>query len=183
LESAAVIQESSDWKDPLLTSARRFRRFQKPANLSDLALTQIERDIFVSFYSIRKLIEKPGALTDATKASTWHCVAFPNVAPVTLLNRHRLHELYDLASRQQATKDLGFLCHQVVHSFAFALYFKENGGFGGVLCASDRARASTLYGISAEILIAIFRRVGTDYPRSVSMHHDLETRAVTATAT
>ena len=177
-----MIHESSDWKDPLLTSARRFRRFQKLANLSEAVLAQIERDVFVGFYSIRKLIEKPGALTDAAMSSTWRCTSFPNISPVTLLNNHRLHELYNLSSRQQATKDLGFLCHQIVHSFVFDLWFDEDGGFGGVFFASDRAKDSMLYGVSADTLVHIFRRVGQDYPHRVTWTQDLETRKVTVAA-
>ena len=151
--------------------------------MSERALGQIERDVFTGFYSVRKLMEKPGALTDATRDATWQCAAFPNIAPVTILNNHRFHELYNLSSCQQLTKDLGFFCHQIVHSFIFEPYLDKYGNFKGVLFASDRAKNSTLYGVSTDTLISIFWQVGTDYPRTVVMEQDLETRAVTVTAT
>jgi hypothetical protein len=178
-----VIHESSVWKDPLLTSARRFRRFQKAANMSELAQSQIERDVFIGFYSIRKLMEKPGALTDATRASRWQCLAYFNRAPVTIFNNHKLDELYDLSSQQKETKALAFLCNQVVHSFVFCTFLDETGAFDGVIFASDREKDSKLYRVSAETLIDIFRHVGKDYPSQVLFHRGSLADPFTVTAT
>lgn len=178
-----MIHESSDWKDPLLTSARRFRRFQKAANMSELALSQIERNVFVGFYSIRKLIEKPGALTDATRESKWQCLAYRNRAPATVLNNHRLEEIYDFEEQQQETRSLAFLCNQAVHSFVFCPYLNERYAFDGVLFASDREKNTKLYRVSADTLIAIFFRVGKDYPSDVHWRRDLATGSVAVTST
>ena len=150
--------------------------------MSEQALTQIERDVFIGFYSIRKLMDKPGALTDATRVSTWQCNVYPNKDRVNVLNNHRIDELFDMSSRQQETKCLGFLCNQVIHSFIFCTYLDEHYAFDGVLFASDRDKDVKLYRVSAAALIEIFFRVGKDYPSQVHFHRDLASGAVTTTS-
>ena len=110
-------------------------------------------------------------------------MAYPNCAAVTALNNHKLDELYDLDGRQQETKALVFLCNQAVHSFIFCTCLDETGAFDGVFFASDREKDSKLYGVAADVLVDIFRRVGNDYPSSVRFHRDWPAGPFKVTAT
>jgi hypothetical protein len=104
-----MIWESRYWKKPLLRTAKRLRALKNAGELGDKQYVQLERDIFIGFYSVRKLFETFGKITDATKSLqiqlSWH----PNRKEVDWLNNHRLDELYDFESVQKFTKDIGSL--------------------------------------------------------------------------
>jgi hypothetical protein len=64
-----MIWESWYWKKPLLDMAKRLRSLKAAGYLTEKQMVQIERDIFIGFYSIRKLIEAKTKITDKTRLS------------------------------------------------------------------------------------------------------------------
>ena len=80
-------------------------------------------------------------------------------------------------------KGTGLLCNQAVHSFIFCTCLDETGAFDGVFFASDREKDLKLYGVAADVLVQILRRVGNDYPSSVRFHRDWPAGPFKVTAT
>jgi hypothetical protein len=70
-----MIFESGDWKEPLLEMAARLRSLKR-TRLTEKRLAQLERDIFIGFYSVRKIFDAVTRVTDATKSLkvqvSWH---------------------------------------------------------------------------------------------------------------
>ena len=62
-----MIWESWYWKQPLLEMADRLEHLKTSSALSDEEIAQVERDIFIGFYSVRKLLEAPAKITDKTR--------------------------------------------------------------------------------------------------------------------
>ncbi|SFY06303.1 hypothetical protein SAMN03159390_03580 [Pseudomonas sp. NFACC49-2] len=81
-----MIWESEGWKAPLLEMAMRFTTLKVSRELSEDQLAQIERDIFIGFYSVRRLIETPMKVTDQTRAMLLTVRKFANLKPVTWRN-------------------------------------------------------------------------------------------------
>jgi hypothetical protein len=52
-----LILESCYWKDPLLESAIRLCEFSESTTLEESQMVQTEKDIFIGFYAIRKLMD------------------------------------------------------------------------------------------------------------------------------
>ena len=52
-----MITESYYWKLPLLEMADRFRLVASKEDLTDEEYAAYERDLFIGFYSVRKLFE------------------------------------------------------------------------------------------------------------------------------
>jgi hypothetical protein len=101
-----MIHESWYWKQPLLEMAERLRSFKEKSTeelLSDELSAQIERDIFIGFYSVRKLIEAAAKVTDATKSSHWQVSCYANRKSVAWRNDRKIDELYDLERERQET--------------------------------------------------------------------------------
>jgi hypothetical protein len=167
-----MIFESSNWKAPLLESVTRFRRFQKRKRLTDRGLTQIEKDVFIGFYAIRKLCDARGKITDSVRKSQWQLRSYKNTHRVTSLNNHKIDENYDLLLYNTETRDLEFLCGRIIHSFVFVIASNDDGGFDGVFFASDHDRNRNLYYLSADKIIEIFERVGNDWV--LSYHWQLD---------
>lgn len=162
-----VIGKSRNWKSPLLQTARRLRRFKASSDLGDEQIAQVERDIFIGFYSVRKLFDAPGKITDKTRGLFLSISKHPNLKPVSWRNYHKLDELYDLTTSGNESRDVRFVCGRIVHSFVFAPCMSEEGGLHGVFFNSDHDKDKCLYFISIDEVISLFAQVGNDDPRSI----------------
>ena len=91
-----MIGESSYWKEPLLRTTKRLRRFKTATSeLTERQLANIERDIFIGFFSVRKLFGASTKVTDATRLLKVQLLWYPNLSEVNWRNNHRIDELYD----------------------------------------------------------------------------------------
>jgi hypothetical protein len=174
-----MIWESYYWKTPLLRMAKRLRSFKTASDLSEKQLVQIERDIFIGFYSVRKLFESGLKMTDATKAMqipiSWHA----NCEPVTWINNHRIDEIYDFDKACQETREIKFIASIIIHSFVFAPCIGDNG-LEGILFTSDTDKNKKIYYMTVDDVITIFERVGNDYPTEIHIRANDETGGFTA---
>lgn len=166
-----MIWESWYWKKPLLEMAGRLREFKFTADLNGEQLAQIERDIFIGFYSVRKLIETITKVTDATKSMQvqvgWH----PNQKHVNWRNNHKLDELYDLNTLNKETRDIVFVCGRIIHSFIFTPVM-DDSGLAAILFTSDTDKQKKLYSLEVDNVIQIFERVGNDEPTEIVWQRD-----------
>lgn len=161
-----MIWESCYWKEPLLKLADKIVRWQRKKNWSEQVLVNIEREIFIAFYSIRKLMEAH-KLSDSTENTRINVYLYPNIGrDVTYMNWYKLELLYDFSSRKAQTRDLRFICNQIIHSYVFTVNILETGIFYSLFFCSDRERNNQLYELEIPELLNIFRTVGRDYPAS-----------------
>ena len=176
-----MIWESHPWRDELCRMADKLERWSVAVDWeSDDIAFEMERDVMVSAYPIRKLLEAR-KLADSTVATRLSVEAFPLVDRVPdLMNWHRLDELYDFDAASETKLTVLELCNQLIHSFIFMPEgdFDEDdatadaAGIAGFLVASDRARSSRLYRIGIDVLISLLRLVGTEDIASTQMTRD-----------
>ena len=122
-----MISESYYWKESLLECANRLASYSKLKDINLRDLVQIEKDIFISFYSIRKLMDT-AKISDSTRELEVNLGWSPNLKNVTMLNSHKMNELYDLNDTRCETKNLRFLCNQFVHSYIFEVVIEDSKG-------------------------------------------------------
>lgn len=169
-----MIWESSYWKDPLLKSATRLEEYSNLKGVNEAELIQIEKDMFIGFYTIRKLMDTV-KIKDSTRNLKVQLRWSPNLKQVDLLNNHRIDELYDLEQTGNETRTLKFLCDQLVHSYIFMPAENEQGGISGFYFTSDRDRGKKVFYITTQAVIEIFTLVGNDYPSRSEIIRDQET--------
>ena len=174
-----MIWESCYWKDPLLKAATWLRSVKLGETTRDSTHVRIEKEIFLGFYSIRKLLDTY-KISDATKVTKLELTWFENKKAVTYINWHNLDKLYDLSTPHSENRDLRFLCNQFVHSFIFVV--SGNGRIDGVFVASDNVRNRKVYFVSLDQIIQMFRLVGRDYPASGSWKRDPDTGELSGSA-
>jgi hypothetical protein len=159
-----MIYESRYWKEPLIESATLLENYaQQQTELSEEDLAKIEKEIFIGFYSIRKLMDTI-AITDSTKGFQLVLVSYPNIKKVFWYNSHLYDELYDFNTENKETRSLRFVCNQIIHSYMFGIFQKEQGGFEGIVFSSDKDKDNKLYSMDTRQLVEIFRLVGNDDP-------------------
>jgi hypothetical protein len=82
-----MIHESYYWKQPLLKAADWHEGLRITEKNSERTLVRVEREIFVGFYGIRKLLDT-FAVSDKIKAKIFDLKWFPILKSVDYLNWH-----------------------------------------------------------------------------------------------
>ncbi|PKG80617.1 hypothetical protein CXF85_21050 [Colwellia sp. 75C3] len=157
-----MIVESSYWKLPLIESAKKFEELEELCELSERHFVQIEQDIFLGFYTIRKLLDA-SKITDKLKNKKIVLKSHPNKDKyVTLLNNHKLDEKYDFSVLNSEQRDLWFIASRLIHSYIFQISINDMGIFDGVLFTSDTDKTKKLYWLTSQEIISIFQEVGSN---------------------
>ena len=164
-----MIYESQPYKEELGKIYLRMHKRQSQKRWTDQSYFLLERDFFVAFFLIRKLLEAQTKLTKAMENKEINLIKFPsmNKSP-TILNHHDLENLYDIKNGHKITKDLKFVCDQMVHSYAFSPIHGK-AGIEGILVNSFNERKKSLYQMSMKEVLSILRSVGNCYVGSITM--------------
>jgi len=160
-----MIWESYPWKEELHRIGDRLEKKLRQRRWTDRTDANLEKDVFVACYAIRKLIEAQ-KLTKSVLSCRVECTRAPLIEgrQVALHNWHKLDELYDLQREEKTHLVLRYLCNQFIHSYVFCPVFGENGLLQSVAVASDRERQNCVYIVSVVDLVELLRRVGNDEP-------------------
>lgn len=162
-----MIYESSYWKQPLLESAKRLIHFKSITDISEEIFAQIEKDIFIGFYSIRKLFDTI-KVTDELKDNKYPVTWYPHKgSDVTWRNNYRVDEHYNLSSKNSESRDLWFIASRLIHSFVFQISINSTGGLDGVFFASDSDKNKKVYFLTVESIASYFEEVGNNYVREI----------------
>jgi hypothetical protein len=161
-----MIWESGDWKDDLLKTALKLSRRIHQKRWSERSFFQLEKEIFFAFYSIRKLIEAK-KLSDHVVEARITLQSFKTTGlPVTLFNRDRIDELYNLQDPSSESIKLKDICNQFIHSYIFVPCFGESNELDSIFFCSDHTRKHKVFKLAIVDLIAALKIVGSDYPSS-----------------
>ena len=169
-----MIHESLYWKAPLLRSANWLEHLRFDEKTEERALVRVERELFIGFYSIRKLLET-FKLSVSTKSLVFHLQWSPCIKMVDYFNAHRIDELFDLLAIKSEDRDLAFLCNQFIHSYVFVPVHHKACTLAGVYVSSDRTRHAKLYFVELNQVIHAFRTVGRDYKRELHLRRNAKT--------
>ncbi|WP_156786318.1 hypothetical protein [Microterricola viridarii] len=156
-----MIGDSVPWREELLKSAARLRRWNTQRRWTSRTYFLAERDIMMGAYSIRRLIdsEKSSSLLPTRRIRTYRYALIARVP--MLLDRFEPERFYDLRKPARTELEVGRLCNQIIHSFVFQIYL-EHDSTTSVVFNSDRDRGKHLHGISFEDLAALFDYVGRE---------------------
>ena len=128
----------------------------------EASLLKLERELFLSFFYVRKLIEAKklsGTVITQSHRVEWH----PVTGRVDHLNWHRLDDFVDFSEQSNEPRDLEFICNRFVHSFIFAPA-TEAKQVTDILVATDRDRGRDrkIYRFPISLLSALLTTVGED---------------------
>ncbi|MAM53249.1 MAG: hypothetical protein CMH35_00070 [Microbacterium sp.] len=156
-----MIGDSVPWRDELLKSSMRLRRWSTQKGWTERTYFLAERDIMMGAYSIRRLIDsaKSSSLLPSMRIPT---VRYPLVGRKPMvLDRFDPEQFYDLQKGTKTELGVGRLCNQIIHSFVFQIYLEEDATTS-VVFVSDHDRGKHLHGIAFEILADLFDYVGRE---------------------
>jgi hypothetical protein len=172
-----MISESYYWKKDLLKLARKLTKRELSEGFwSESDFGEFEKEIMIGFYIIRKLCSS-FKLSNATVSTKIKGRKIPNNGRIVhLMNNHKYTEFYDFDQAKTNKFDLAFLANQLIHSYVFAPYFSESEAdifpLAGIHFCSDENRNKWLYELSIETVIALFKKIGEDYPAAGMIEFD-----------
>lgn len=158
-----MIWESGYWKADLIKDAEIIERWSKK-NPTTRQYVLLERKIFITSYSIRKLIE---AEIIGCDFPMWNFSLnmFEKKSSKTInhMNRLNIDELYDLDKPLINSKNISFLCNTLIHSNMFILGMNEAGEIDSFLFRSfpsDKIKEDYLYRMDLEKYVSILKWIG-----------------------
>jgi hypothetical protein len=162
-----VILESGYWKDEIQKIADRMKKRSQQKRWNERSYAKVEKDVFIAFYAIRKLLEAQ-KLSQSVATAKLTVSSYPARGKgVTRINSLRIDEHFDFDQEQTGNLTLDFVCNQIIHSYIFAPFLREDKTLGGVLFSSDFKRNKSLYRLGIEDMIACFELVALDDPIAI----------------
>jgi len=156
-----MIWETKYWKADLRRRAAWLKRRQEQqARFSLKQFAEIEQNVMIGFYCIRKLIEADD-LSPRLAQKRIKVDSFPfNGEPVDLTNWDMIGLHYTLTHKKASQMPVLWLCHQFVHSYVFIPSFRGSyGPLDGIYFNSDREKHRFLYRVTTRSIISMFRMV------------------------
>ncbi len=157
-----MIYESWPWKREIARIAESLRRRKNQKRWRAKSAVNVEREIFICAYIIRKLMDAY-KISDEVEAFTLNAKVHPHYGePVDILNKDKILELYNLSESKRTTVGVRQFCNLVIHSYVFAPVQGESLGLDGFCIASDRHKNQRLFFFDIDSILDLLTRVAKD---------------------
>ena len=103
----------------------------------------VEKDIFIGFYAVRKLIEN-NYISSKLVGKNYAVMAYPYSPNQTANPKHFLHN-YNLFKGSQTPLSIKNVCDQFVHSYHFSPFTPLSREMVGVYFCSDREQSKNVF--------------------------------------
>jgi hypothetical protein len=161
-----MIHESSYWKDDLIRYSKNLLKRANQKKWFERSFVVVEKEIFISFYTVRKLIDS-NKLTNKLCNKSFPVNSHVNLGKtVNQINRHDIDKLFDLKNHKKLSLNLRTICNLFIHSYIF-IFDLEKGVLDGIFVSSDFTKDKNLYWISLKTITEIFKEVGENYPSKI----------------
>ena len=161
-----MIHESNYWKDDLIKLANGLERRLVQTRWGEKNFYAVEKEIFVGFYSVRKLIESK-KVSDSLKEKSYEVKEFPYRGHPESIITHFKEADYDLSKAKTSRITVIQLCNQFIHSHHFLPFLPNGKNLIGFFFCSDHKRTSCIYLITLFDIVDIYRTIGSNYPSSM----------------
>lgn len=158
-----MIWNSSPWKTDIWKCSRYFEKLSlQSRRLSDAQCISVEKQAFLAFYSIRKLLEAK-KLSDGCASQGVQIVEYKRTASIiTHLNWHHADRHFDLQCPKNRNWSVVQLCNQFVHSYIFHALSSVDSGLGGLWVASDKQKNTSLLEIRTAQIVNLLDSIAED---------------------
>jgi uncharacterized membrane protein len=165
-----VIEQHQLWRQDLLRFVKRLEKRYRQKKWSDRVRHNVEKEIFLSFFIIRKLVES-GHVTKSVSGShhlvMWYPIIIgenPSTNPPDFVFTYLLYHGW----REHWTP--AELSNQLIHSFIFSPFTPWHRAMMGLYFASGDQSKVGLYYITLVKLIEIMVLVGKNQPIKLKLN-------------
>lgn len=174
-----MIWESIYWKRELIKDATILEKWckRKPTNRQYVLF---EKKLFISAYSIRKLIEAEKIGPDFPMWN-YQIEIFQkiiNSKKIDFMNKHELNEFYDFDKPVGGNISIDRICNALIHSYIFCLGENEKSEIDSFLFSSDKDIEKFIYKMSIEKFINMLKWIGHSDVCDIDMKRDKDDKSV-----
>tara|TARA_R110000868_G_scaffold288551_9_gene548838 strand:+ start:456 stop:965 length:510 start_codon:yes stop_codon:yes gene_type:complete len=156
-----MINEAEYWRKDIGNIARKLANRANQKKWFKRSEFAFEKEIFIAFFSIRKIIESKKISTYALS----HIVELYEIPLPSdlreLVGKADILRLYDIKKSKKTSLKIEIVCNQFIHSYIFRPYRPSNKLLG-IFVSSDRERQRCLYYISMGNIIDMLILVSTN---------------------
>jgi len=158
-----LILESSYWKDDLLKLATKLERRLIQVRWPERSFYAVEKEVFLGFYSIRKLIESR-KISESIANKEYQVYEYPIKNKKESLFVSEPTNDFELDKSKKVSITMQKLCNQFIHSYYFAPFIPDGKSLIGFFISSDYKRKTGIYLITIFDVVDIYRQIGNNYP-------------------
>jgi hypothetical protein len=166
-----MIEEQSYWRADLTKYAQRLKRRYGKLRWSKQTLYEIEKEVFLSAFIIRKLIES-GKVDRAVLGLNFQIKKYPiRPGAVRSTDPKTLGSIYDIYHGRDEILSIKKLCDQFVHSYIFSplIISRTHGVVFGLYFSSDCESEKGLYYIPLIKVIEIITSSACNRPIKIKL--------------
>ena len=156
-----MIYDSKFWKDDLLKLAKKLELRLVQKRWSEKSYFAVEKEIFLGFYSIRKLIEAK-KISESIANKIYKIYEFKKKSKDINLISEDFSGEFDFSKSKIVEVSVIKICNQFIHSFFFAPLIPEGNSLIGFFICSDNKRKTGIYLITIFDIVEIYRLVGNN---------------------
>lgn len=168
-----MFYESFYPKNELKNLSKQLIEYKKRFLLYDNWQYNLEKNCFIWFYFIRKLLESKYKITDNIRKISIEVETCKFIWKKRLYQPIWDYDEYDFENPQKISINIIELTHQFIHSQLF-FWEKIKKGLSYVYVSSDFQLYKKLYKIDIDSIIEIFNTVSNDFVTSVITNKDIE---------
>jgi hypothetical protein len=155
--------ESRYWKEPLASTAKELAWKKSPKKLTERRLEIMERDVILSFFIIRRLIEL-NRVSRKTIDFEFKIFSCPyNGRRLSPISRHWFQKSYDLENEITLHKKTMYIANQFIHSFLFLMVYDETRNWDSFYVVSDYDKKNFIWRIPAKQVHDCLKIASEDY--------------------
>ncbi len=173
-----MILDSSYWKDDLLKLADKLERRLIQKRWSEKSFYTLEKEIFIGFFSIRKLIES-NKISESIATKTYQIYEFPKNKNIESIISINPKNDFEFGKKTQVDITIAALCNQFIHSYHFVPFIPEGKALIGFIFCSDYKRKTGIYMMTIFDVVDIYRQTGNNYPSTYSAKRINDQKVVT----
>lgn len=168
-DGAAVIWDSSPWRDHLTTEVHALRRRAKSKRTTEKRSLLIERTVFFAAYTMRRL-DDANKLSSSWRGTAVKCSQYPALGErPNQINWHHLEKFYNISKPITSTIGARHFCDLVIHSYIFVECVQEDRKIEGFFITSDKKVTHALWLFSVNAIAELMERTAGDDPSTVIM--------------
>lgn len=173
-----MIHESSYWKDDLIRLADRLELRLVQTRWGSKNLYTLEKEIFIGFYSVRKLIES-NKISNSIISKKYEVKEFLYNGNLESIMTYFKTSDYNFSNCKKSQISISILCNQFIHSYHFIPFLPNGKNLIGFFFCSDYKRTSGIYFITLFDIVDIYRKVGNNNPKSFTISRSSNGKIIT----
>ncbi|MDB6268910.1 hypothetical protein [Lactobacillus amylovorus] len=149
-----MIYDSQPWRDLLADIKDEIQEVnteEKFKSDDENTSSVLEKDIFLSAFVIRKLIDCKSKVIDKLRDYTFKVKTYKPIKRVDFFHRWPGDGCFDLEKSKEIHVNEKLICNSLIHSYVFWTELKEeNGPVQGFYVSSDKDKNKILYRVNME---------------------------------